>query len=387
MSRKILLLALFLFAAFLDMQAQGGRFSCATMNVDGLPPSVKINSIFGNYTININPDGREDVGARAIGTKMASMGLDFIGVNEDFNYHKALMEPLTPAGYGAYTHKGGMSVSEAGGLIAAVTNYLADKPLVRADGLNLICRQHAADGLPQTTAAKEDIVAWTDAYGYTDHDNDAMTKKGFRYYQVTTGTDGNTCDLDVYILHMDAGSGWQDGDDGDILVREKQMAQLLEHIEKKVSTRPIIIMGDFNSYYTRDRLKELLIDPLETLNDGQLTVSDCWVELYGGGVFPECDLAKYGYNSQRGECIDKILYVNNAMSSVRLELEDFSIADDFVGEDGTQLSDHKPALARFAFYSGPLTVGTLTHTIRDVQTGRAVQTDLDREVQHVLDAQ
>lgn len=389
MSGKKLLLPILLAAAVLDVQAQSGRFSCATMNVDGLPPKVDINFGLLHYTIEVNPDGREDVGARAIGTKMAAMALDFIGVNEDFNYHKALMEPLAPAGYEAYTHKGGMSVSEAGGLIVAVGNYLGKRPLVRADGLNLICHTQTEEGFPATRAADEDIVAWTDAYGYTEanHDNDALTTKGFRYYRVTTGTTGNTCDLDVYILHMDAGSGWKDGDDGDILAREKQMAQLLGHIRQKVSTRPLIIMGDFNSYYTRDRLKELLIDPIESINDGQLRVCDCWVDAFCGGVYPDYDLATYGYYSQRGESIDKILYVNNAQSDVQLVMESFKIADDFVSDDGSPLSDHKPAVARFAYYSGPVSVGTLSRTIRDVQTGRAHKEDLDREVQSVLEGQ
>lgn len=389
MLEKKLLLSFALSAFLLNAQAQSGRFSCATMNVDGLPPKVDINFGLLHYTIEVNPDGREDVGARAIGTKMTTMALDFIGVNEDFNYHKALMEPLAPAGYEACTHKGGMSVSEAGGLFVALGNYAAKKPLVRADGLNLICRTHAEDGFPTTKAADEDIVAWTDAYGYTEayHDNDALTTKGFRYYRVTTGTTGNTCDLDVYILHMDAGSGWKDGDDGDIYAREKQMTQLLGHIRKKVSTRPIIIMGDFNCYYTRDRLKELLVDPIEAINDGQLRVADCWVETSCGGVYPDYDLVANGYNSQRGECIDKILYVNNAKSDVQLVLEDFKIATDFVDADGTPLSDHKPAVARFAFYSSPVSIGALAHTIRDVQKGRAEKADLDREVQRILEGQ
>lgn len=370
----------------LGLQAQSGRFSCATMNVDGLPPKVEINYIFGNYTIEVNPDGREDVGARAIGTKMVSMGLDFFGVNEDFNYHKALMEPLTPAGYEARTHKGGMTMNEAGGLLVAVGNYLGKKPLVRADGLNLISRTHSEEVIPVTVGAGEDIVAWNDAYGYMDHDNDMLTTKGFRYYQVTTGTAGNMCDLDVYILHMDAGSGWKDGDDGDILAREKQMTQLYNHIRKTVSTRPIIIMGDFNCYYTRDRLKELLVDPIEAINDGQLKVSDSWVELYRGGVFPDYDLEKYGYNSQNGECIDKIIYVNNSLSPVQLVLEHFRIDNNFVDEDGTPLSDHKPAIAQFAFYSHPVSVGTLARTVRDVQLGRAGQADLDKEALRILEA-
>lgn len=371
----------------LSLLAQSGRFTCATMNVDGLPPKVEVNYGLGSFSINVNPDGREDEGAHAIGTRMAQMGLDFVGVNEDFNYHKALMEPLSPLGYVAHTHKGGMSTQEAGGLFVAVSNYLAKKPLVHADGLNLICRELPGGDLPTTRGADEDIVAWTDAYGYTDHDNDALTTKGFRYYHVTTGMAANACDLDVYILHMDAGSGWKDGDEGDILAREKQMAQLLGHIRKKVSSRPLIIMGDFNCYYTRDRLKELFIDPLEQINDGQLTVGDCWVQTACGGEYPVCDVAANGYNSVRNEHLDKILYVNNSQSPVQLVLEMFSAGEDFVDDKGVPLSDHYPAIARFAYYGSPMSVGTIARTIRDLQQGRASMPDLNREVQRLLDAQ
>lgn len=367
--------------------AQSGRFSCATMNVDGLPPSVSFKILGKETTIQVNPDAREDEGARAISARMVEKNVDFLGVNEDFNYHTALMEAFTAKGYVAYTHRGGMSLQEAGGLAAALLNYALKNPLVHADGLNLICRAKPDEGFPSNTATGEKIVAWNDAYGYLDHDNDALTNKGFRYYSVTTGSGANACELDVYVLHADAGSGWQDGDDGDILVREKQMTQLADYIKKTVSERPMIIMGDFNSYYTRDRLKELLIDPLEAFNDGQLTVGDCWVETARGGEFPVYDLAANGYNGHNGESIDKILFVNNKRSPVQLVLEQYSMGYDFKDEAGKPLSDHYPAFAQFAYYSASTTVGTLARTVRDVQNGRARPADLDKEVERLLNAE
>lgn len=384
--RHTLALALVLLLTQLCAHAQNGRFTCATMNVDGLPPSIDVN-IFGNHTININPDAREEAGATAIAQKIIELGADFIGVNEDFNYHAALMAPLTPQGYVAYTHRGGMSVSEAGGTALALINFLAKKPLVRADGLNLICHRQPWDGYPRVSATDEKIVAWNDAYGYTEanHDNDALTTKGFRYYRLTLADTPDTpVDIDVYILHMDAGTGWADGDDGDILAREKQMAQLCSYIENRTTTRPIIIMGDFNSYYTRDRLQQLLVDPLNAWHNGQLTVNDCWVEQDRGGIFPTYDLALNGYNGKNGEAIDKILYVNNSASPVRLVLEHFRVGRDFTDANGAALSDHYPSIARFAYYAAPVTVGTLTHTIRDIHHGRATTADLDRETQALL---
>lgn len=387
MKRFFLPLSLLLSLLPLSASAQSGRFTCATMNVDGLPPTIQFSILGKDYNINVNPDGREDAGARAIAEKMVSKSVDFLGVNEDFNYHTALMEPFTAKGYVAYSHSGGMSVKEAGGVLMALLNYGAKKPLVHADGLNLICRKTPGEGFPQCSASGEQIVAWNDAYGYLDHDNDALTNKGFRYYRVTTGSGTNSCELDVYVLHMDAGSGWQDGDDGDIKVREKQMTQLVTYIKKKVSTRPMIIMGDFNSYYTRDRLKELFVDPLNQFNGGQLTVGDSWVETSHKGEYPVYDLAANGYNGHEGECIDKIIYVNNAQSPVQLVLERYTLDRTFVDASGASLSDHNPVFAQFAFYATPISIGTVVRTIRDVQNGRASKADLDRETQQLLRAE
>lgn len=367
--------------------AQNGRFTCATMNVDGLPPSITVNYLLGSSTIEINPDGRAEAGATAIAQKVLEQSWDFLAVNEDFNYHTELMAPLTPAGYVAYTHKGGMSVGEAGGMATAVYNYVAGNPLVSADGLNILCRKVPDAGIPKTYASEEEIVKWNDHYGYTDHDNDGMTTKGFRYYHVTIGPHSHPCDLDVYVLHADAGSGWQDGDDGDIAAREKQMAQLLEHIRQKISTRPLLIMGDFNCYYTRDRLKELFIDRIEAIGGGQLQVSDCWVETTLGGSYPPCSIAANGYEAKNGEVLDKILYVNNAASPVQLVLEQCTVGTDFVDGDGQPLSDHYPVSAQFAWYSQTPTVETLAHSVRDVQLRRARPQDVTAEVQRVLGKQ
>lgn len=342
----------FLSIAFLSctqcISAQTGHFSFATMNVDGLPPKIELEILGMPLSITINEDGKGADGARAIANKMKIQGLDFLGVNEDFNYHADLMESLAEDGYVAFTHRGGMSVEEAGGITVALANFSAEKPLVQADGLNLICKTTSDNA---TSAKDEDIVAWTDAYGYMDHYNDALTTKGFRYYHVTTGDAATPCELDVYVLHMDAGDAEMDGDDGDQRAREKQMEQLLSHISQKLSDRPIIIMGDFNCLYTRDHLKSLFIDPLEALGGGeQLRVSDCWIVTSREGAYPECDPEGTKYQPQNGEVLDKIIYVNNAASPMQLVLDEFRVGTDFLDADGTPLSDHFPVFARMSYY-------------------------------------
>lgn len=73
--------------------AQNGRFTCATMNVDGLPPSITVDYFFGSTTININLDGKAGPGATAIAKKVLEQSWDFLAVNEDFNYHTDRRDP------------------------------------------------------------------------------------------------------------------------------------------------------------------------------------------------------------------------------------------------------------------------------------------------------
>ena len=54
-----------------------------------MPKSV---SVYGVYTVNLNPDAKEGPGATAIGNMLRKSGFDVVGVSEDFNYHSELWD-------------------------------------------------------------------------------------------------------------------------------------------------------------------------------------------------------------------------------------------------------------------------------------------------------
>lgn len=407
----------------LSMTAQSGRFTCATMNVDGLPTSIDVNVI--KESINTNPRSTGAVGTKAMAEKMADLNVDFLAVTEDFNYHTHLLDPFTSKGYVGSTYTGEVSLEAAGATTYAsiltlyTTKFSKKINILTADGLNFISYKTPSEaGWPVTTVSDETIVKWDEAYGYDQdyHEYDKITTKGFRYYKVTTGTPGNTCDIDVYMLQFDSGCGWHDNDKGDLDIREKQMEQLANYIKSHVNKRPIIIIGDFNSYYTRDRLQEKLVKALNIIvNRNILKASDCWVESVCGGVYPEYsfdandvtqDHREYytKYYSTIDEPLDKIIYINNSSAPVQLVLERFEVRKDFVDTDGSQLSQtnirvlndteepahyiaHYPVVAQFAYYKtgSPVTVGTLSHTVDDAQRGRARQEDVENEANRVLE--
>ena len=64
-----------------------GTFTCATLNVDGLPKKIGL--------ITINGDGPGESGTTAIGNAVNSLGWDFMAVSEDFEYHSQLAAALS----------------------------------------------------------------------------------------------------------------------------------------------------------------------------------------------------------------------------------------------------------------------------------------------------
>lgn len=95
---------LFGLAGAVGAQDSDGKqtFTVCAYNVDGLP-----NSIAG---IEINPDGKGEEGAAAIGSYLSEKQFDVIALSEDFNFHSSLVAPLA-ADYTAGTYRGGLNVS------------------------------------------------------------------------------------------------------------------------------------------------------------------------------------------------------------------------------------------------------------------------------------
>ena len=197
--------------------------------------------------------------------------------------------------------------------------------------------------------SNETFVEFTSKYGgLLDGANDCI-KKGFRYYLVTM-KDG--VQFDVYITHMNSGSS-----DEHIAAREKQFAQMANYINDNRSGRPIIIMGDFNARYTRDDIETNFWNVLDA--DLYANLQDAWTELIWGGWYPDYGTPswvvsdKYDpdngvgdieYGVQEGEVVDKILYINDPNSDVRIWAKSYKRDMDY-----KNLADHVPVVVQFGY--------------------------------------
>ena len=302
------------------------RFTAAAMNVDGMPKSL---SVYGVYNIDLNPDAKESAGATAIGQKLVNMGYDFVGVSEDFNYNNEILAQINST-YNAGTHRGKLE-SYAG----IVTKYLAQSTLFDTDGLNFFWKK-------TLNATNESWTAWNTHYGYTDNGADGLIEKGYRYYLVTLA-DGT--EIDVYILHMDA-----EDSDGDNSARASQLTQLANAIKATDNGRPIIVMGDTNCRYTRDVLKASFINAINA--DERFTIKDAWVEYGRKGIYPTGTSAlmwtDLGY--RKAEVVDKVFYINNTASNIRIVAETYTQDLSFINDEGEPLADHWPCVVTFSYH-------------------------------------
>lgn len=280
-----------------DGNAVQGKFTCAALNVDGLPTLI-------------NSEGPGSDGTKAIGNIMNGLGYDFIAVSEDFEYHDELAGAMT--NYNLGTYRGSVSLSS---LIEASDT----------DGLGFFWKKDVI------TATGETMVPFNEAYGGIDGGANTLIKKGCRHYEVTVAQ-GVT--IDVYITHMNTfGDGGNTEDDPWVHAQLSQLRQLCDYVvgKAKENKRPAIIMGDTNMRYTRHQIVNNLIDPVT--NEG-LQIADPWVDLHRGGVYPTWNTkslmirSKYTgdvendilcADDQRGEVVDKMWYINVPGAALQLK--------------------------------------------------------------------
>lgn len=278
-----------------DGNAVQGKFTCAALNVDGLPTLV-------------NSGGPGSDGTEAIGSIMNGLGYDFIAVSEDFEYHDELANGMTNYNMGTYR--------------GTVSNPFGKN---NTDGLGFFWKK---DGI---TATGETMVEFNEAYGGISEGANELIAKGFRHYEVTVA-EGVT--VDVYITHMNTfGDGGNTEDDPWVHAQLSQLRQLRDYVvvKAKENKRPAIIMGDTNMRYTRHQIVTNLIEPV-TSDD--LQIADPWVDLHRGGVYPTWNTkslmirSKYAgdvendilcSDDQRGEVVDKMWYINVPGAAIQLK--------------------------------------------------------------------
>jgi len=309
-------------------------FSVCTLNVDGLPDIY-------------NDDGPSSKFTPVISRYLADKAFDFIGVQENFNFDPELGRHLI-ANYDHDNWAGGMTLGN-------LFNDHVHVAVFHTDGCKAWWRSHL-------TVVRTDSIRWNDRYGYADHCLDEAATKGFRRYEITT-TDGYQ--LVVYNMHMEASERWDEvggTDDEDRACRLKQWIQLREHIFSKLDTRPVLVIGDFNTYYCRDDMKANFIDAINA--SGRATCGDAWIEKCRDGVYPKLEDDKkikddgdYLGWTIRGEMPDKILYINpTGGHSVELlsctydnaqNSRDYFKPSGYAKDHEEPLGDHFPLFATF----------------------------------------
>jgi len=224
-----------------------------TYNIDGLPNTLDLNDlpwlfkpivwvyklIKKTSIVTINDNNNVALKIQQISTYLSKSDADIIAVQEDFNYHNELINKISNKyKWGTFTGKFDLSK-----IFSSMSWFLY--PRFKTDGMNLFVK------VKDITIKNEDIVSWKKSNGYISHGNDLLTHKGFRFYTIGIN---NEYYIDMYIIHMDADFYHPENCTDvskDIEARKSQFDQLSSYILNKYKedkSKPIIIMGDTNSY-------------------------------------------------------------------------------------------------------------------------------------------
>ena len=338
----------------------GETFSIVTLNVDGLPAYIDATPI-GMGVMPLNVKGPGEKYTTIISQYLVEKDFDFIAVQEDFDFNAQLDSKLKE-GYHLSDTWGGPVTLDA--YLAGVEQPVSSETILAALEKGTFCVH--SDGCrlywkKNISGTRVDSVSWKTRFGdvirptHINHASDEMLTKGFRRYEMKL-KDGTG--LVVYNMHMEASDDETEATGEDAVDRRSRMAQyrdLRDHIMNHLDKRPIVVVGDMNSYYERDSVEIQFINEIN--KSGRATIGDVWIELERCGKYPALeegvvmqDLGSRGW-SRKGQVLDKIFYVNPVDAVSRLK--PISVAIDSVGfvrEDGwTPLGDHSPLSAVFRF--------------------------------------
>ena len=303
-------------------------FSIATLNVDGLPQKILVAKV--------NPDGPGGGGSVRIGRYLQKRGYDMVFMQEDFNYHEELTVPMEDD-YQLDSWTGDVGVDGHQIDFLHLQNHRFE-----CDGLMGAWK----NGIMLTSTSR---TSWRANFGKFSHALDEIVTKGFRRYELTLKGGQQ---IVVYNMHMDAGDTADEREGKDSLDRDarlKQWNQLRDDILTRLDTRPVIVVGDLNSYYCRDQIKSNFIDVIEAT--GRAKVYDAWVELQNGGNYPApvdgimCCEAE-GNILESGEVLDKVLYVNPS-DGIGIHAVSYKLDTTDYQHDGKMLGDHYPVSVTF----------------------------------------
>ena len=245
---------------------------------------------------------------KAAGIYLSENNFDIVAVQEDFNYHKNLVENLVGFNY--------------------MTNHTGNIP--GGDGLNIF-----TSDMP---VYNEMRVPWKVASGILTDGSDELTAKGFVYAVIDIG---NGIYVDFYNIHADAYGG-----EGSREARESQYKQLAVFIQARLAEndRPVIVTGDFNYHLHSNENNSSLYRILYQ----QCGLKDAWVEYHNEGDYFnfskwfETGLVAWG----NWDPVERFMYKSGG--GVDIVVDDFRCVRVY-DDNGLSVSDHASAECDFTF--------------------------------------
>ena len=242
------------------------------------------------------------------GEYLSQNDFDIVAVQEDFGYHKKLVNSMSGFNYET-NHTGGIP----GG-----------------DGLNIFTKN-----MP---VYNETRVPWNEASGILSDGSDELTPKGFVYSVIDVG---NGIYIDFYNLHADAYGGT-----GSIATRTSQYKQLAEFIKARSAEndRPVIVTGDFNNYMHTHEDDGALYKTLYQ----ECGLKDAWIEYHNNGDYFNLynwhisGLPAWG----NWDSVERFMYKSGG--GVDIVVSDFRYTQ-VCDENGKAVSDHVAAECDFTF--------------------------------------
>lgn len=262
----------------------GGSDDTGDVDDDAPPPPFATSTVLSVVTYNVAglPLGLSDADPKSaaplVGRKLD--GYDVAFLQEDFGFHEEIAS-ATALPHQSTPMEASVSADSLG------------------DGLNQFSR------FPFGSFAR---VGWKTCNGVFDAKNDCLTPKGFTVSRLELP---NGCTVDVYNAHMDAGS-----DVGDVEARTEQVGQLSSYINEFSVGHAVVLAGDTN-LKKRPGDEEALVSLMTSagLSDACRQVSCAEPALH-----------------------DRVLFRSSA--SCEVSVQAWSIAEEFVYDDGAPLSDH-----------------------------------------------
>ncbi|MBQ8502880.1 MAG: endonuclease/exonuclease/phosphatase family protein [Clostridia bacterium] len=278
---------------------------------------------------------------KVAGEYLSQNDFDIVAVQEDFGYHKQLVESMNGFEY--------------------VTNHTGGIP--GGDGLNIFTKD-----MP---VYNETRVAWDDASGILSDGSDELTPKGFVYTVIDVG---NGIYVDFYNIHADAFDG-----EGSIAARTSQYKQLAEFIKARSAEndRPVIVTGDFNNYMHTHENDGALYKTLYL----ECGLKDAWIEHHNNGDYfnmykwHTTGLSAWG----NWDSVERFMYKSGG--GVDVVVSDFRyvrVCDD----DGEAISDHSSAECDFTF----IKTADFVENTQALQVTKATKNDFIHRLMWMLTA-